>query len=170
MNKLCRSLGLLLLIASPATLAQNITIEDLAWMDRNHIAQQVERVDELARTRVGSQIREDLSDLTTLQRIVDRELVPQDDRLTLQALGAVMGNVMAAEVDKLEWKVYEDKRGRSRALCVEGTEECLFPITMLSRRMEVGLKPDVRKVYREALELIEPYLPELPYGGADSGR
>jgi hypothetical protein len=170
MNKLCFGLGLLLLLASPATLAQEVTIEDLAWMDRNHMAQQVQRVDDLARTRVGSQIREDLSDLTTLQRIVDRELVDQDDRLTLQALGAVLGNVMAAEVDELEWKVYEDNRGRSRALCVEGTEECLFPITMLSRRMEVGLKPDVRQVYKDALALIEPYLPELPYGGAASRR
>lgn len=163
-------LSLLLLLAAPWALAEEATIDDLAWMDRNHMAQQIKRVDDLARTRVGSQVREDMSDLDTLQRIIDRDLIERDDRLTMQALGAVMGNVMATEVEELEWKVYEDDQGRSRALCVEGTRECLFPITMLSRRMEAGLKPNVRKVYKEALEMIEPHLPEAPYSGGSASR
>lgn len=146
--------------------ADEVEISDFSWMDRNHMAQQIQKVDDLARQRVGSQIREDKSDLDTLQRIIDRDLVPQDDRLLMQAMGAVLGNVMVKEVDELEWKVYEDEKGRSRALCVEGTEQCLFPITMLSRRMSVGLKPDVKKIYRDAMEMVEPLLPEQPYGGA----
>lgn len=158
-------IALLLFGCLPAQ-ADEAEISDFSWMDRNHMAQQVQKVDDLARQRVGSQIREDKSDLETLQRIVDRDLVPQDDRLLMQAMGAVLGNVMAKEVDELEWKVYEDEEGRSRALCVEGTDECLFPITMLSRRMTVGLKPDVKKIYQDAMEMVEPLLPEQPYGGA----
>lgn len=158
-------IALLLFGCLPAQ-ADEVEISDFSWMDRNHMAKQVKKVDDLARQRVGSQIREDKSDLDTLQRIVDRDLVPQDDRLLMQAMGAVLGNLMAKEVDELEWKIYEDEEGRSRALCVGDTEQCLFPITMLSRRMSVGLKPDVQKIYQDAMEMVEPLLPEMPYGGA----
>lgn len=160
----------LLLFASMASAQNpNATISDFAWMDRNHMAQQVDSVAKLAQANFGVPIRGDKSDLDTLQRIIDRGLIDNDDRLQLQALGAVLGNIMASEVDDLKWKVYEDNRGRSRALCVDGTRQCLFPITMLSRRMEAGLKPSVQRVYDDALEIIEPYRPEVPYGGADAG-
>jgi len=162
-------LGLALALSSMSALA-DVKISDFAWIDRNHMEQQVKRVDDLARTRVGSQVRGDKTDLETLQRIIDRDLIDTNDSLALQALGAVLGNVMAAEHDKLEWKIYEDEQGRSRALCVENTKECLFPITMLSRRMEVGLKPDVGRIYETALEIIEEHLPEMPYGGSSIRR
>lgn len=158
------SLGLLLSLLASFTQAQEATVSDFAWMDRNHMAQQVESIEKLTRTKFGTPIRENKSDLDTLQRIIDRDLIDRDDQLKLQALGAVLGNVMASEVEELEWKVYEDQLGRSRALCVEGTRQCLFPITMLSRRMEAGLKPNVERVYNEAMELVDPYLPEDPYG------
>ncbi|WP_347329529.1 DUF3806 domain-containing protein [Marinimicrobium locisalis] len=159
------SLGLLLSLFASFSQAQEATVSDFAWMDRNHMAQQVESIEKLARTKLGTPIRENKSDLNTLQRIIDRELIDREETLKLQALGAVLGNVMASEVDELEWKVYEDALGRSRALCIEDTRQCLFPITMLSRRMEAGIKPDVERVYNEAMELVEPYLPKAPYGG-----
>ncbi|MDQ2075501.1 DUF3806 domain-containing protein [Marinimicrobium sp. ABcell2] len=140
-------------------------IEELSWMDRNHMHQQVESIETLVQMRLGTRLRGDASDLTTLQTIVDRGMIPRDDKLRLQALGAVLGNVMEAEVAQLKWKIYEDDKGRSRALCVEGTKECLFPVTMLSRRIEVGLKPDVQKVYNDAMKLMEPFLPKMPYTG-----
>ncbi|WP_027330862.1 DUF3806 domain-containing protein [Marinimicrobium agarilyticum] len=158
------SLGLLVSLFASFAQAQEATVSDFAWMDRNHMAQQIESIEKITRIKFGTPIRENKSDLDTLQRIIDRDLIDRSDQLKLQALGAVLGNVMANEVDELEWKVYEDKLGRSRALCIEGTRQCLFPITMLSRRMEVGLKPNVERVYNEAMELVEPYLPEVPYG------
>ncbi|UTF60455.1 DUF3806 domain-containing protein [Gilvimarinus sp. DA14] len=141
-----------------------VTISDLSWTDESFLSQQRARIDRLARENLGSQIRGDKSDLSTLQRIIDRELVKKDDTITQQALGVVLGDVMLKDEQELTWKVYEDKVGRSRALCAMSVEECLFPVTMLSRRMRVGLKPDVKKVYVEALELIAESLPKLPYG------
>lgn len=158
-------IGLLLSAAWPCAQTDGpVEIGDIGWMDRNYMEQQVAKIETIARTKLGSRLRGDTSDLDTLQRIVDRDLIERDDLSRLQAMGVVLGNVMAAEVPKLQWKVYEDQKGRSRALCVEGARECLFPVTMLSRRIEVGLNPDVRKVYNEALELMDPFLPELPYG------
>lgn len=144
---------------------QGIKVDNPGWTDRNYLEKQVATIDEMARTQLGTQVRQQLSDLDLLQSIINRGLIANNDTQGLQALGAVLGNVMIADIPALEWKIYEDSIGRSRAVCVKGTRECLFPITMLSRRMEVGLKPDVRKVYEDALEMMGSHLPQYPYGG-----
>ena len=153
-------LGLALLFSLPAGAA---SITGLNWSDEGHLASQRARVDELTRLHLGTPIRGDLTDLDTLQRLIDRGLVDKEDTRMQQAMGVVLGDVFILEEPALEWKVYEDELGRTRALCIPA-DECLFPVTMLSRRMAVGLKPDVKKVLTEALALIDPYLPELPYG------
>lgn len=161
-----------LLLISPLTLAQKkeLTIEDLGWTDRTYLDRQVERIDQLARTELGTQLRNDYGDLTTLQQIVDRDLISSKDREGLQALGAVIANIMLRDVPSLEWKIYEDPVGRSRALCAKNTKECLFPITMLSRRMEQGIKPNVKKVYEEGLALLDEHVMQMPYGGGPERR
>jgi len=143
-----------------------VAIEDLGWMDHNKMDQQLRKVDELTLSKLGTPLRKNYSDLDTLQRLIDKELVPQDDLDTQQAMGIALGNVLLADFPHtLEWKVYRDNLGRSRALCVKGTQECFFPVTMLSRRMEVGSKPNVRKIYQDSVAMMAEYLPKMPYGG-----
>lgn len=145
---------------------KEVIIKELSWMDHNKMEQEITAVNELAQTKIGSTIHRDLSDLQLLQRLIDGNWVAREDYETQQAMGVVLGNIMLADFPTtLEWKVYEDKLGRSRAVCVKKTSECLFPVTMLSRRMEVGSKPDVKKVYDDAILLLEKYLPRLPYDG-----
>ncbi len=139
-------------------------IQELTWMDRNHLTQQRETIDGLARFEFGRPVRGDKSDLRLLQRFVDEKLIDPDEIQKLQALGAVLGDVYVQEYD-LVWRSYEDEKGRSRAVCVEGTINCLFPITMLSRRITAGLTPDVGEIYSNGAEIIAPYLPELPFDG-----
>ncbi len=149
-------------LAAPASAEEKVTIEELNWLDNSYLEKQVERIDELGRSEFGTPVRGDKSDLELLQRIIYRGLVPKDDSLRLQALGVVLGNVMVAEFG-LEWKKYSDRIGTSRAACIPGTQECVFPVTMLSRRMEVGLMPDVKRIYSEVQEMIKPFQPKLPY-------
>ncbi len=152
----------------PTTIEQKkeIQIKELGWMDKNRMDQETTKINELAQTKLGIPLRRDLSDISTLQRIVDKELVAMDNFELQQAMGVILGNVMLADFpNTFEWKIYEDKLGRSRALCVRKTNDCLFPVTMLSRRMEVGTKPDVRKIYDDALLRMEKHLPKLPYDG-----
>lgn len=145
---------------------KKVTITELSWMDKNKTEKQIQKINELTQTKLGSRIRQDLSDITLLQRIVDKELVKIDDSDSQQAMGVILGNVMLADfAGTLEWKIYEDSIGRNRALCVKGTQECLFPVTMLSRRMEVGTKPNVQKIYDDSIDMMKEFLPQMPYGG-----
>ena len=141
---------------------EKVEISELGWMDRNHLEKQVQTIDELARIHLGVQVRNNRDDLELLQRIVNRGLIQKDERLKLQAMGAVLGNLLARELG-LKWMVYEDDLGRSRAICVEDTSHCLFPVTMLSRRLEVGVIVNVRDIYDNAKRLIRPYLPKRPF-------
>ncbi|TQV78081.1 DUF3806 domain-containing protein [Exilibacterium tricleocarpae] len=157
---------LLLSLSAPGSWADDedkVSITELGWMDRNHLQKQVDTIDDIARRQLGVQVRNNRDDLELLQRIVNQGLIGKEERLKLQAMGAVLGNLLVRELG-LKWMVYEDKVGRSRAICVEATSHCLFPVTMLSRRMEVGILVNVREVYTNAVEIITPYLPKKPFG------
>lgn len=137
----------------------NQKVSELSWADQNELSRKEGEVESIGQRHFGQSLRHDKSDLVVLQRIADDKLIEQDNVEMLQALGIVLGNTLARELD-LEWQVYSDEMGRSRAICVPNTEHCLFPLTMLSRRLEVGLSVDVSKVYDEAVAAIEPFTPD----------
>ncbi|GAA6152926.1 DUF3806 domain-containing protein [Pseudoteredinibacter isoporae] len=157
-----------LLCSSAFAQDEELSVKDLGWIDRSHIQKQIDSIDEISRRNFGGGLHGTKQDLKLMQRIIDRSLIKRDDRLKLQALGAVLGQVLVNE-EKLEWQNYEDRLGKSRAVCVPKTQHCLFPITMLSRRMEVGLLPRVNDIYKNAIERIEAHMPKNPYD-VDGGK
>ena len=130
------------------SVAQNpnfdLLIEPLTAIDRQFMADQRMRVEQLA-NRLGRGLTGVADrDLDTLQRILDDRFVPAEDTLTLQAMGVVFGDLLGDHLD-MDWVVYRDHKGRSRALRYRQMNVYLFPVTMISRRQEGGsvrrLKP-----------------------------
>ena len=144
-------------------------VEELNWLNYNFLNKQRKRADDLTREHYGKRIRtveyneNTLENIALLQRLVNDKVIEADDKLTLQSLGVVMGDIYVDQVKSLEWKVYEDDLGKSHAVCVANTKHCIFPMTMLSRRMQVGLQPDVQVVYQKGLDAVWDYLPKLPF-------
>ena len=158
---------LMLLLLCVDSHAGAISIEELSWLQKQQLQNQVEQIDQLARLNLGQPVRGNPDDLELLQRIIYKGLIKPDDHMTLQALGAVLGNVMVSDLG-LEWKSYRDELGKSRAACIPKSTQCLFPITMLSRRMEVGLLPDVKQIYAETRDMVETYRKKMEYLPKDS--
>lgn len=94
------------------------------------------------------------SDLYYLQKIVDKQLISKQDTYDLQALGVVLGDVMAKNLS-LKWVVVEDRYGRNRALQFENSDNLFFPITMISRRVISGMEVDVRALYKETEQTVK---------------
>lgn len=136
-----------------------VIMAKLVPVEVNQLNAQERVIDQLARRHLGSQVRHNRTDLDMLQRMADRKIIKQSDSAKLQAMGVVMGKLLEKELG-LVWMSYHDEVGYSRALCVVNTEHCLFPITMLSRRLEVGLTVNVKKIYADAVALIDPYIPD----------
>jgi hypothetical protein len=138
-------------------------IGELSYLDREYMTQQRELMDDIVRLNFGRQFTglKD-NDLELLQMILDRRLVRPEQTRELQAMGVIMGDLLAAEL-KLDWVTYEDKLGRSRALRDGSSDNFLFPITMISRRVEAGSTTPVVDIYQKASDEIAATRPPKPY-------
>ena len=165
-NSLRRLLLLLLLpalsVCTSWSIAQSpnfdVLIEPLTAIDRQFMADQRMRVEQLA-NRLGRGLTGVADrDLNTLQRILDERMVSAEDTLTLQALGVVFGDLLGDRLD-MDWVVYRDNKGRSRALRYRQMEVYLFPVTMLSRRQEGGSGRRLKPLFDDTLRDTRLLLP-----------
>jgi len=125
-------------------------IEPLTNIDKQFMAEQRARVEQLA-NRLGRNLTGNADrDIDTLQRIIDDRLIQADDTLTQQALGIVLGDLFSHRLD-MDWVVYRDPKGRSRALRYRDTDIYLFPVTMISRRQAAGSLRPIKPLYDETV-------------------
>jgi len=129
--------------------------QPLAPNDRARLQRQRELAQGLARRHVGTPLRgRGTEDLRVIQDVLDRGDFGPDDGYELQSLGVALGDVMASELD-LAWIVVNDEIGRSRALRMGDTEVLIFPITMISKRVEQGVPFTVQALYDQTVRTVE---------------
>lgn len=156
-------LPLLILLALPVAAQDRVWISELTPLDRQYMTHQRASLDDLARRHLGQGfLGQKDRDLELLQRLLDRGLVRAEQTAELQAMGMIMGELLADELG-MHWVVYEDKLGRSRALRYRETDNYLFPMTMISRRQEAANQARVEDIYQRAVASITPYRTPLPF-------
>ena len=159
-------LGLVLwsLCSAPITLAQgNVRIGEPSYLDRQYMEQQRAIIQDLAQRHLGHGFSGDPQrDLDLLQRLLDERLVRPQQTRELQAMGVIMGDLLAADLD-MHWVIYEDQLGRSRALRYRDSDNYLFPVTMISRRQEADNRTSVTDIYHKARQIILDSRPPLPF-------
>ncbi|MFT6286030.1 MAG: hypothetical protein ACJA09_000769 [Alcanivorax sp.] len=152
-----------LLLGLPGLASAELEISQLSYIDRGYMGQQRENLNNLAAIKLGRKFHGDRSnDLSILQALLDQRLVREDQVQALQAMGVIMGDLLAKELG-MDWVVYEDKIGRSRALRYQLTDNFLFPMTMISRRRTVGDTTPINDVYQKAYDIIAPLRQPLPF-------
>jgi len=126
-----------------------------------HLRRQREIVDELSRKHLGSPLSGgELRDLRVLQELLDRRVLDQDQGYELQALGVVLGDVMARELG-LAWVRVEDEFGKSRALRLDETETLIFPVTMISKRVEGETPFTIAELFEKARGIVADTPPSI---------
>ncbi len=135
----------------------------LNWLNEQFLIKQRNRIEAVSRRHFGKSLEIGKRNIPILQRIVNEELIPKEDKMELQALGVLLGDAFVEYDKTLVWQVYEDLDGKSHAVCVSDTEHCLFPVTMLSRRIEAGATVNVQRIYEKGLDIIKPVLPKRAY-------
>lgn len=139
---------------SPQLHADDIQRTDLTVIDHTYMDDQRQALDEVARRYLGRQFNGNKdNDLELMQIMLDRRLVRRDQRELLQAMGFVLGDILVKK-EGLKWIIYTDNKGRSRALAIPNKDDVIFPVTMISRRYEVGAEVDVQAVYDKAQDAI----------------
>jgi hypothetical protein len=72
----------------------------------------------------------------------------------LQSMGVVLGDALVQELG-LRWVMVEDEYGRDPALAVPGKSVLLYPLTMISKRIEAGQSVDVFDLFNWVAEQID---------------
>jgi hypothetical protein len=84
--------------------------------------------------------------LYLLQGILDNEFYSKNQTMELQSLGIAFGDALAQKL-KLEWMEVEDEYGIDPALVHIDTSIRLFPLTMISKRIENNEKINVEELF-----------------------
>jgi hypothetical protein len=80
--------------------------------------------------------------LGTIRAILQSNLFKPDQKYKLQCLGIVLGDVFVQDMG-MEWIMVEDEYGRAPAVRLPNTTIILYPMTMISKRIERSEKVDV---------------------------
>ena len=103
-------------------------------------------------------------DLALIQRVLDQGLVEPEATYTLQAFGLAFGRVFLNEFPDYDWWMVEDEHGRDPAIRYKETSLLVFPMTMISKRIEDGDPFDVSELFDGLAKQLAELIQEGVYG------
>jgi hypothetical protein len=92
--------------------------------------------------------------LGTIRAILQGHVFNPDQKYELQCLGIVLGDAFVQDMG-MEWIMVEDEYGRDPAVRLPNTTIILYPMTMISKRVERGEKVDVFELYNGTAAQVE---------------
>ena len=92
--------------------------------------------------------------LGTLRALLKAEVFSPDQTYELQSLGIVLGDVFVQDMG-FHWVIVQDEYGRDPAIQFQETSVILFPLTMISKRIERGERVDVFDLYNGVAALAQ---------------
>jgi len=161
MNKLSSIIKIFIIItlfsfrSSYAENSKNdVQVHKLAESDKYYLSLAIERINEKSQRYFGTSLKNKKNyDLKLLQQIFDLEYKRKYNKKTWQDMGVVLGEILIQN-NPVNWVIYTDSLGKSRALQIKSSFNFLFPITMISRRAEAGIKVNIIDLYAIAEEKI----------------
>ena len=84
--------------------------------------------------------------LGTLRALLNAGVFPPEQTYELQSMGIVLGDVFVQDMG-FHWIMVEDEYGRDPAIKFQDTSVLLYPLTMISKRIERGETVDVFDLY-----------------------
>jgi len=139
---------------------QQIKVEELSLGQQFSMSSQRGEVTDLVTRHLGiTSLTGNMADMVMFQQLVDKQVIKLDDVKTWQALGITLGDLLANEFD-LHWVAIEDEFGISRALQWKDTLNFVFPVTLLSKRVQFGepiVLDDIVEKLRIEIEAFKAY-------------
>jgi hypothetical protein len=144
---------------SPATQQQKISAPspaDLERLARQRAVVEAHLADEDSRAKYTTAAGK----LGLLRVLLTHMVFKPPQTYELQCMGIVLGDVFVQELG-MEWVTVEDEHGTDPALRLPGTSILIFPLTMISKRVERGESVDVFAVFNGFANHVEELQKEL---------
>jgi hypothetical protein len=110
------------------------------------IRSQQKLIEDDVSARYGVRLTGELSDLPTLQRLLNEGVYPVDKTYELQSMGLCFGEVMVKNLG-FHWITVDDDLGSDPAIQYQETSIIAYLLTMVSKRVEDGVEIDLRAIY-----------------------
>ena len=152
-----RLLGFLLslLIAGAAAGAEGQKVTAPTPRDQERLAKQRAIVEKyLGDERSRQNYKTAAGKLGLLRALIEQRVFRPHQTYELQSMGVVLGDAFAQEL-KMEWVIVEDSFGRDPALRLPRTSIIIFPLTMISKRIERGEEVDVFYLFNGVADEVE---------------
>ncbi len=130
--------------------------------DIDRIARQLIHAAALVSDAVGASLCGDLTDLPRLQGALDSGRFGPTDTYALQSLGLAFGKVFVNEHPEFDWWMVDDEHGRDPAIRFRTTTLLMFPLTVLSKRVERGEPVDVGALFAQVSAGLQRIVSENP--------
>ncbi|HBJ83091.1 MAG TPA: hypothetical protein DDZ88_04295 [Verrucomicrobiales bacterium] len=95
-----------------------------------------------------------------LDIILAKGWIQPTETVKLQSLGITLGDAFVQKFG-FEWVAVEDAFGRDPALRVPNTTIIMFPLTMISKRVERGEEVDVYAIFAGVAKKVEELRPQF---------
>ncbi|MCW2601816.1 MAG: hypothetical protein JWM02_3645 [Frankiales bacterium] len=92
--------------------------------------------------------------LALLHALVEQRIFQRTQTYELQSMGVIMGDTFVQELG-MEWVLVEDSYGRDAAVRVPGTSILIYPLTLISKRIEKGEQIDVFDLFNGIAHEVE---------------
>ena len=92
--------------------------------------------------------------LGTIRAILQGGVFNREQTYELQCLGIVLGDALVQELG-MEWIMVDDENGRDPAIRMPGTTIILYPLTMISKRVERGEQVDVFELFNRVAARVD---------------
>lgn len=133
-------------------MSQTILPPDDEWL--NYIAQLWVLGSQISQAAGGGEMDGSLGDLDRVQAVLDTGELTAEDSQALHALGAVFGRAFIQATPDYDWWVVEDEFGKDACIRYKETSLMIFPLTMISKRVEDGEEVDVRELFDGLREML----------------
>ena len=139
-------------------------IEPPTEKDIENIAMGVVHAGQVIEQALGEDIDGSRNDLELIQRLLDQGVVEREATYTLQALGLAFGRAFLNEFPDYDWWMVEDEYGRDPAIRYKESSLLVFPMTMISKRVEDGEHVDVGELFDGLAKQLAELIQEGVYG------
>jgi len=92
--------------------------------------------------------------LGAIRAVLQAGVFKREQTYELQCLGIVLGDALVQEL-RMEWIMVQDQHGRDPAVRMPKTSIILYPMTMISKRVERGEQVDVFELFNGIAAQVE---------------
>jgi len=136
-------------------MAQEQKILNLTSHDQARLKEQRAIVEKyLSKEDIETKYQTPTGKLGTLRALLEANVFSKSQTYELQSMGIVLGDTFVQEMG-FHWVIVEDEYGRDPAIKYKETSIILYPLTMISKRIEKDEAVDVFDMFNGTAEKVE---------------